>query len=92
MSALETSQRNDEPETSPSPAGEQTQVGTGACSSVPREELLRVQRLHPMPEHPDHLQVLGNAGPESAGLGCHPGLCIFNKFSSNVDVARLWLI
>lgn len=92
MSALETSQRTDEPETSPSPAGEQTQVGTGARSSVPREELLRVPGLHPMPGHPDRLQVLGNAGPESAGLGCHPGLCIFNKFSSNVDVARLWLI
>ena len=45
-----------------------------------------------MPGHPDRLQVLGNAGPESAGLGCHPGLCISNKFSNNVDVARLWLI
>lgn len=89
MSALETSQRTDEPETSPSPSDEQTQVGTGARSSVPREELLRVHRLHPMPGHPDRLQVLGNAGPESAGLGCHPGLCISNQLSSNVDVARL---
>lgn len=89
MSALETSQRTDEPETSPSPADEQTQVGTGARSSLPREELLRVHRLHPMPGYPDRLQVLGNAAPESAGLGCHPGLCISNKFSSNVDVARL---
>ena len=68
------------------------QVGTGARSSVPREELLRLQRLYLMPGHPDRLQVLGNAGPESAGLGCHPGLCISNKFSNNVDVARLWLI
>lgn len=89
MSALETSQRTDEPETSPSPADEQTQVGTGARSSLPREELLRLHGLHPMPGYPDRLQVLGNAAPESAGLGCHPGLCISNKFSSNVDVARL---